>query len=133
MRDGRTRKQSNSGHGPSPEDLLSNHRVTLVVVVGNSPGAEIELTELRIILGRGPGVNVAISDPSMSRQHFALEVAGEGFRVRDLGSTNGVYVNGKTVESADLSHGDRLKAGDHEFRFLVEKVEREPHTYVVPD
>ena len=133
MRDGRTRKQPNQSNGPPLEGLLSNHRITLVVVAGRAPGTEIDLTRPRTILGRGPGVDVEIPDEAMSRQHFALDIVGTDLRARDLGSTNGLLVNGKPAEAAELSHGDRLKAGDHEFRILVEKMEREPRTYVVPD
>jgi pSer/pThr/pTyr-binding forkhead associated (FHA) protein len=133
MRDGRTRKQPNPGHGPSPDHVLSNHRITLVIESGSARGTEIELARPRTLLGRGPGVDVVIPDEAMSRQHFAVEIVGAGFRLRDLGSTNGLLHNGEPVDTADLSHGDRVKAGDHEFRFLVEKVKREPRTYVLPD
>jgi pSer/pThr/pTyr-binding forkhead associated (FHA) protein len=78
-------------------------------------------------------VDVAIADETMSRQHFAVEVAGGCFRLRDLGSTNGVLLNGKRVESADLKHGDRIKAGNQELQFLLERIEREPPTYDVTE
>jgi pSer/pThr/pTyr-binding forkhead associated (FHA) protein len=133
MRDGRTQKQANQGHGPSAEEVLSKHRLVLVVTAGNSPGTEIELTSPRMIFGRGPGVDVQVADKSMSRQHFSVEIVGGGARACDLGSTNGLTVNGKRADCADLSHGDRLRAGEHEFRFLIEEVEREPRTYVVSD
>ena len=133
MRDGRTRKLSISDQETSSDNVLANHRFSLVVLSGASPGDEIHLGEPRTIVGRGPSVDISVPDAAMSRQHFSLELAGETFRVRDLGSTNGVVVNGKTIESADLKHGDRLKAGDHVFQFLVEQVESQPRTYIVPD
>lgn len=133
MRDGRTRRLPNQGNETSTDAVLANHRFTLVIVDGSARGREIPLSGARTLVGRGPGVDVAIADPAMSRQHFALEIAGQGFRVRDLGSTNGVALNGDDVESAAVEHGDRIRAGDHVFRFLAEEVEPPPRTYVVPD
>lgn len=133
MRDGLTRRKRNPSQESPPAPPLAEYRPSLVVLKGGSAGHEIPLHPERTLMGRGPGVDVAVADETMSRQHFAVEAAGNGFRLRDLGSTNGVLLNGKRVESADLKHGDRVKAGDHEFQFLLEKVEREPRTYVVPE
>lgn len=133
MRDGRTRKIASQPREGAPEEILANHRLSLVVLTGASPGDEIVIREERTIVGRGPAVDFAVADAAMSRQHFALELTGTEVRVRDLGSTNGITLNGKTVEAAELKHGDRVKAGDHVFQFLAERVESEPRTYVVPD
>lgn len=133
MRDGRTRKIASQPREGAPEEILAKHRVSLVVLAGASPGDEIVIREERTIVGRGPAVDFAVADAAMSRQHFALELGGNEVRVRDLGSTNGITLNGKTVEAAELKHGDRVKAGDHVFQFLAERVESEPRTYVVPD
>ena len=133
MRDGRTRKIASSAREEAPEKLLAHYRLTLVVLSGASPGAEFTIRGKRTIVGRGPSVDVTVPDPAMSRQHFALEVAGSDVRVRDLGSTNGIMLNGKKIDVAELSHGDRLHAGDHVFQFLAERVDPEPRTYVVTD
>jgi pSer/pThr/pTyr-binding forkhead associated (FHA) protein len=131
MRDGRTRRIATQGDDASLESLLANHRTCLVVVDGRSPGTEFEVREARTVFGRGPGVDVEVPDGAMSRHHFALEIGSDGVRVLDLGSTNGITVKGRTVESADLAHGDRFRAGDHEFQLVLEKIERQPRTYVV--
>lgn len=133
MRDGMTRKQPIPSHDDPTEALLSNYRPSLVVVAGKDLGHEIELKAPRTIIGRGPGVDAPMADDAMSRQHFAIEATAEGFRLQDLASTNGVLLNEKPVESATLAHGDRVKAGDHEFRFLLERIEREPRTYVISE
>jgi pSer/pThr/pTyr-binding forkhead associated (FHA) protein len=133
MRDGRTRKIASQPREGAPEEILATHRLSLVVVTGASPGDEIVIREERTIVGRGPSVDFAVPDAAMSRQHFALELAGHEVRVRDLGSTNGITLNGKAVAAAELAHGDRLKAGDHVFQFLAERAEVEPRTYIVPE
>ena len=133
MRDGMTRKQPASSHDHSRNALLSNFRPSLVVVSGKVPGHVIELNGAKTIIGRGPGVDVALADEAMSRQHFAIEATPSGFHLQDLGSTNGVLLNGTRVATAPLAHGDRVGAGDHEFRFLLERIEREPRTYVISE
>ena len=131
MRDGRTRKLPIPGADVPEDSILRKHRVSLVVLDGKWPGDEFVLQQVRTIFGRGPSVDIAVPDAAMSRQHFSLEVTGDAIRLRDLGSTNGVTVNGTAVESVDLAHGDRVKAGDHVFQLLIERVEKEPRTYVV--
>ena len=133
MRDGRTKKLTSPSQTRTPKAILSSHRAALVIVSGAMAGTEHELAELRTILGRGPGVDIVVDDAAMSRQHVAFEIVGDGFRMRDLGSTNGVLLNGEAVEAADLKHGDRLRIGGHEFRFLLEEREREPRTWVVDE
>ena len=65
----------------------------------------------------------------MSRQHAAIEFSGEGFRLRDLGSTNGTTLNGQPVQSAELRHGDRFEIGGRSFMLAIEERELEPDAY----
>jgi len=51
-------------------------------------------------------------DPYFSRIHFMIEANPPQCRLVDSGSTNGTYVNGRRVESADLAHGDLIRGGD---------------------
>jgi pSer/pThr/pTyr-binding forkhead associated (FHA) protein len=81
---------------------------------------------------RGPSVDLAFDDPAMSRQHVAIEYADEQFRVRDLGSTNGVLLNGEPVQVGEIDDGDRIEIGSHEFQLVVEVREPEPETYELP-
>jgi pSer/pThr/pTyr-binding forkhead associated (FHA) protein len=131
MRDGRTRKVTVPAKTDGAEAFLARHRVTLVVLAGDAAGTEYELSRARTILGRGPGVDIAIADSTMSRQHAAFEIATDGVHARDLGSTNGIRVNGESVDATSLAHGDRLEIGGQQLRFLLEEREREPRTYVV--
>jgi pSer/pThr/pTyr-binding forkhead associated (FHA) protein len=52
-----------------------------------------------------------IDDPNVSRRHAEVRRAGEGWVVADLGSTNGVKLNGRRVEEASLSEGDEITLG----------------------
>ncbi len=132
MDDGSTRKiQRRGGKGPETE-FLDTLRATLIQVSGEAAGSEYELKTDRVTLGRGPDVDITFDDTAMSREHAALELAKEGFRLVDLGSTNGVLVNGTSVSAADLKHGDRFQLGDHIFQYVLEERERSPREFEVP-
>ena len=132
MDDGNTRKiQCRGGKGPVTE-FLDTLRATLIQVSGEGAGSEYELKTDRVTLGRGPNADITFDDTAMSREHAALELAEEGFRLVDLGSTNGVLVNGVSVPAADLKHGDRFQLGDHIFQYVLEERERSPREFEVP-
>ncbi|HEX4668047.1 MAG TPA: FHA domain-containing protein [Chthoniobacterales bacterium] len=76
-----------------------------------------ELTEERITLGRAPDNMIQIDDPSVSGRHAQLSLIDERFQLKDLGSTNGTWVNGETVTDVFLRVGDRLRFGKVEARF----------------
>lgn len=63
-------------------------------------------------LGRSPSATIQIADPEVSRQHTEIELDGEDFLVRDLGSSNGTYLNGRRLYGpANLEDGDELALG----------------------
>jgi len=126
MADRATRKLS------KPErDAKLRQRASLVILEGGAEGTEFELERERCVIGRGPGVDLALDDSAMSRQHAAFERTATGWRVRDLGSTNGVRVNGAPVQGADLKHGDRIELGEHVLQYLVEARAAEPRAFQV--
>jgi len=133
MRDGRTRRLAANGRRDSLEEFRRRFRASLVVVSGEMAGSEISLTRPQMTVGRGPGVDLALEDAAMSREHAAFEFSHGGFRVRDLGSTNGVLVNGAPVPAADLSAGDRVQVGEHAFQLVVEERPVAPRVHVIPE
>ena len=106
--------------------FLASHRAVLVVIEGPAAGNEYEIGENGATVGRGPGVDISLQDPSMSKVHAAFEPAAGGVRVRDMGSTNGIAVNGSAVAAADLKHGDRIEIGGHVLQFVVEDSRKVP-------
>ncbi|HEX6853411.1 MAG TPA: sigma 54-interacting transcriptional regulator [Candidatus Polarisedimenticolaceae bacterium] len=62
-------------------------------------------------IGRLPGNQVVLDEYGVSGRHAELEVAGPEVLIRDLSSTNGLFVNGRRVESARLQPGDRVLLG----------------------
>ena len=67
------------------------------------------------ILGRDDGADIILDDPGISRRHSELRVTTDGRHfvttIRDLGSTNGTYVNGERISSEHLEDGDRVTVG----------------------
>ncbi|HEY3202504.1 MAG TPA: FHA domain-containing protein [Thermoanaerobaculia bacterium] len=73
---------------------------------------EIELDDGENLLGRERGVKVWIDDPSVSRHHARIRVAGRRAVLEDLGSKNGTLRNGAAIEGpVELADGDRLQIG----------------------
>ncbi|HEY1655213.1 MAG TPA: FhaA domain-containing protein [Candidatus Tumulicola sp.] len=67
-------------------------------------------------IGRGDENEVVLADPSVSRSHALLDARGVEATVRDLGSTNGTFVNGRRVEVQGLRAGDELMFGNTRMR-----------------
>lgn len=127
MKDGLTRKVATARS--ERDGFLAKHSVSIVIASGPLAGAEVELEKARVTLGRGEGSDVVLDHDSVSHEHAALELFDGGFRVRDLGSTNGVRVNGGKVSVADLKHGDRVELGSLALRYVVQKRESAPKAH----
>jgi pSer/pThr/pTyr-binding forkhead associated (FHA) protein len=123
MQDGRTRKLPRPSRERERPAFFSRHRAALVILEGDEVGRELPLELEQVIVGRGPAVDLEFRDGAMSREHAALERLDEGYRVRDLASTNGVFVNGRETLVRELEHGDRVQIGDYVFQYLVEEKE----------
>ncbi|MBI3735965.1 FHA domain-containing protein [Candidatus Sumerlaeota bacterium] len=75
----------------------------------------------RITVGRGPDNDVDLSDPHSSSQHAMIARKGGGYIIRDLGSRNGTFINGRKIESDTLlNHGDQIRVGLTEMQFLTD-------------
>ena len=74
----------------------------------------------RVVVGRSRDCDVVVSDPNVSRRHAELRRGEEGWSVVDLGSTNGVKVNGRRVAEARLGAGDRITIGVTDLTFELE-------------
>ncbi len=83
-------------------------------------GRRTVLSGDRIVLGRSRDCDVVVDDANVSRRHAELRHDGTGWRVVDLGSTNGIKVNRRRVEQAVLKHGDRITMGLTDLDFELE-------------
>ncbi|HEX8123517.1 MAG TPA: DUF3662 and FHA domain-containing protein [Solirubrobacteraceae bacterium] len=73
-------------------------------------------------IGRSRDCDIVLADPNVSRRHAEVRPDGHGgWQVRDLGSTNGVKVNGRRIDGpAPIQTGDRLALGTADVRFVLE-------------
>ena len=83
---------------------------------------EVELSGSVAVLGRDPSSDLVLNDAKCSRRHAVLEAGPEGIAIRDAGSANGILVNGKKVERAQLGVGDVVRLGEVTLKVLAEEV-----------
>jgi len=73
-------------------------------------------------LGRSKDCDCVLDDPNISRKHAELRRSSSGdWQIADLGSTNGVKVNGRRVGTTRLKSGDQVTLGTTTFRFDIER------------
>ncbi len=96
--------------GPASTTMI--RRSTLVLEVN---GVRHPLTPPGLLIGRGSEADLRINDPGVSRRHAQITVVGSGddiaITIEDLGSTNGIIVNGAKVKQAELDDGARIEIG----------------------
>lgn len=95
----------------------------LVVRKGHEVGERFYVDRPRLTLGRDPGADVFLNDVTVSRKHAVVTLSGGEVSVEDVGSLNGIYVNGVNVDKAILRDGDNLQIGMFQMVFLGEKGE----------
>lgn len=85
----------------------------LVLEVG---GVRHPLVPPGLVIGRGSDADLRVNDPGVSRRHAKINVSGSPenpeVTIEDLGSTNGVIVNGSRVQNSSLSEGSRIEVGN---------------------
>ncbi len=89
-------------------------RVTLKVIAGPQIGRVFTFDQHEtFLIGRSEAAHFCLpEDRFFSRNHCLLEIAPPQIFIRDLGSTNGTYVNGLRVEATHLKSGDRIQGGE---------------------
>ena len=91
----------------------------LVVIYGDELGKKYNLNTPSVVVGRSSKCDIQIDQESISRNHSKIVNTGKSILVRDLGSTNGTYVNDEPVEEYVLRDGDLIKIGRTIFKFLT--------------
>jgi pSer/pThr/pTyr-binding forkhead associated (FHA) protein len=133
MRDGQTKQLEHAAVADAAfEEFMRKSEVLIVVLSGDDAGSEYAVERPRVVIGRGDSADLRFGERAMSSEHAAVEFAGSGFRIRDLGSRNGTLVNGADVKAADLKSGDRFEIGGCSFQFVVTPRTRPPRTHEVP-
>jgi Protein of unknown function (DUF3662)/FHA domain len=84
-------------------------------------GTRHEVKQRRVVLGRSRDCDIQLSDTNVSRRHAELRQEGASYWMVDLGSTNGMEVNGKRVKRAKLRDGDTVTLGSTDVVFSQER------------
>ncbi|MFT3723991.1 MAG: FHA domain-containing protein [Hyphomonadaceae bacterium] len=87
--------------------------------LARGPGAPrtLALGPDETVVGRSHQANICIESSLLSRRHISIRRSGPEFRLNDLESANGVFLNGVRVHSAGLHEGDTIQIGDVVFVF----------------
>lgn len=108
-------------HQDALEDVGSGAgagRRRAIVVVG---GKRLLVPPQGALIGRSREADIVVDDTNVSRRHAEISPGGTGWRIQDLGSTNGVRVNGRQVDGPHpLESGDRIELGTVTVTFEVE-------------
>jgi two-component system, cell cycle response regulator len=93
----------------------------LVVISGRPLGKNFYINKEKMVLGRDLAADISIGETSISRRHTEFAVTADGILCRDLGSTNGTFINDEKVEaSKKLEDGDLIRCGNTILKFLRE-------------
>jgi transcriptional regulator with GAF, ATPase, and Fis domain len=93
----------------------------LQVAAGPLADSVYFLSEAEIRIGRDPTNSLSISDLSLSRRHCLLSRDEDSYKLRDLESRNGTFVNGNVISEKRLNHGDQISVGESVLVFLLKE------------
>jgi hypothetical protein len=103
--------------GEAPAEAAPPVQETVALVAGSR---RYEITKRRMVIGRSQGTDILLEDPNVSRRHAEIRREGEEYWVVDLGSTNGLEVNGSRTGRARLEPGDAITVGESTLVFSRE-------------
>ncbi|MEZ4401737.1 MAG: FHA domain-containing protein [Kofleriaceae bacterium] len=89
----------------------------LEFVLGPLTGHVVELRDDVTTVGSVVGNSIVLADPAVSRKHAGIRRIDGGYELADLGSTNGIYVNGHRLPKKNLVPGDVIRVGNSEAVF----------------
>ena len=104
---------------PAGPDLRAGvePRLEVVAAMGHDPGTVFELSG-GATMGRSDSADILVDDPFASSAHARVFQRGEFMYIEDMGSTNGTYLNGRQLRTAErLKMADTIRIGDSEYRY----------------
>lgn len=104
---------------PQLAPLPKDRRYSLAVILGADAGKVFRIEKPRVVLGRGAGCDIQLTDSEVSRRHAMLEIRGDEVRIKDLGSTNGTFVEGVRVNEATLESQQEFSLGTTTLMLIV--------------
>lgn len=110
----------------------------LIVKLKNRPLKTYKFIGKELTIGRLPGNDIEIDNLSVSRKHASISIRGNDYILRDLGSRNNTYLNGRQIENAKLEDNDTISIGKYQIIFKMPNIsETAPaemdRTVIIPD
>jgi len=114
----------------------------LVIQNGAHQGEEIQLHHGPNSLGRAEGNDFLLDEPTVSTRHCEIVVGEMSLQIRDLGSSNGTFIDGQRIACSEIRNGQRLRLGNLQLQLADGPVdiaipalsrEQEPQATVLPD
>ena len=90
-----------------------------VIVVKDKPIEQIIINKDVMTIGRKSDCDISIKDPAVSGNHARIQRVGDNYLVQDMGSTNGVHIEGKAIKQQVLKHKDTIVIGEHQLKILM--------------
>jgi predicted Zn finger-like uncharacterized protein len=91
-------------------ELPDEKKLSIAIIRGARAGYIYKIEKPYILIGRGK-VDLIIPDKEISRKHLAIEIRNDKILIRDLGSTNGTFVNKKKISLLEISDQSEFKIG----------------------
>lgn len=99
---------------------LEGGKAILIVRKGPDAGAKFTIDKDVITCGRHPGSDIFLDDVTVSRKHAEIRRDDSGYRIADVGSLNGTFVNRERAENSPLNNGDEIQIGKFRLVFFTE-------------
>lgn len=93
--------------------------VKIIAIREDKPIEQVLMEKTKLTIGRRAECDISVKDPAVSGNHAEIEFVGNGYIVRDLGSTNGVHVKGRQVKEHALKDQDLNTIGEHQSRVHI--------------
>jgi hypothetical protein len=111
--------EENDGEDGPLDEIAAEGPALVVRSGGGRAGEHFSPEGERTTIGRSPDNDVFLDDVTVSRKHAVLEQDGGEFRIEDLGSLNGTFVNRRRIDSATrLESGDEVQIGKYRLSFI---------------
>lgn len=104
---------------PELAPLAKDVRYSLAVIAGSQAGSVFKIPKPRLFLGRGSNMDIQLKDSEVSRRHAMLEIKAAKVTLTDLGTTNGTFVSGERITSAELNNQSEFTLGSTTLMLII--------------
>jgi len=104
--------------GTAELKMPASSKLSLAVIAGPESGKIYPIEKPRVVIGR-QDADINVDDPEISRQHAALEIAGEKVVLVDLGSTNGTFMGEEPIQAVPIENQGEFSIGGSTLMLII--------------